>query len=327
MPVEIDLTDEDAYDALLQIPPEYTGSLPKDSLPVMELLQHPLPSKSRSLVMVDPVGLFSGISPNADMSLVTRTHPIPPLEWTSKAREELKRLAKAGTRVASLSDPYGSWNTHLSTWILQYWDLSRAIVDNRDGWKAAMDWVRSKSGTSVQCTEAAQDLEKELSRVGWGDQIEDLPIRYLQRYLGDQLSGWLSSDGADLATDYINKVLRQRNDLPQNVIVARTIFYDCIKQDAKSWAQRSELQDHMVLVRKGYTRTFFLVNVNENHWITFLIDFGKRNIKYGEYYWSKDVKPIKRNSRRLAVGQAGVENAEPTRQQDPSMVEISLRER
>jgi hypothetical protein len=279
---EMDVEEEYAYDILLKIPPEHAHRILDASVPVSTLLQHPCPPLSGALALVHASELFTQLEPNFDLDWFFQVRPIPDASWTTKAKEQLKVLYNSGRKIRSLHDPE-YMGVYLPVWALQVWDRQRAVVRGKEAWRKSLLWAKAQKAKSTECAKLVEDLEENVAKLGWDEYIGNLSVRNLHRFLADGDEGWLASDTADLSTDLINKKIYQNPSVPQDIMIAPTTFYQSIEEGHSRWSELVILSDYLALARNRHSRLYFLVNVNNIHWITFLIDFrnDRRALFYG----------------------------------------------
>ena len=115
------------------------------------------------------------------------------------------------------------------------------------------------------------------------------PLPYLRRnvtttdltpFLG---TSWLNDDHINMMVEDINNWVNANEHLQGKILVAPLIFAANLQQVNKG-LQGSKYLDWMIqmVTSLSLERIYFLVNINQNHWITAYIDFVKHSFGYGK---------------------------------------------
>ena len=267
---------------VLAIPPDQASLLPAPHIPVSQLLGLDLPSQPARLTFEKAPKTFSQELPTDTLVGITWSRPIPPPPFLKDLESAFGQAWFNGAQ--SIVDSRYK-QSRLPLHALTYWsEMSRTLM-KKATWRKAVVWL-DKLDEKFVSTGLSQRARGFMDTLAWGEDLRVLGAATttdaLARLLSDQ---WLHDEAVDmLTTNLANRVLANP-ELSCNTIVTTLAFQHCvmatyvhgcpIEQDSMHHALKARLVDGQK------KRLFFPINVDNNHWVAFCVNFVDRTISYG----------------------------------------------
>ncbi|KAK6975028.1 hypothetical protein R3P38DRAFT_2583003, partial [Favolaschia claudopus] len=142
----------------LCIPQKITNASPDKALNVAAFLRAELPAKSHALVFPAAETCFSRLTPSMDIYQMLeslKTRPLPPMRLVNQLNQAARQAILDGNlSVADSRFP----GTRFSFWVIATWRWLIEMVDAREEWKVAQDWLSRRQGALVAADAAARRL-------------------------------------------------------------------------------------------------------------------------------------------------------------------------
>lgn len=225
-----------------------------------------------------------------------RQIPIP-------AMETLLELAKFATgghpNFCSLVCPHTrvANGERLPLWVLSVWVRAfETITTSAQPWIRAdkhiarleSDWKRlSATRSLVKLTE----VHKALSTLPWASQIQSIDIADPAHELTTYASrDWLSDTHENQMLELLRWGVEHNEGLSGSIIVKGVFFYACLLSAFNENADVYANANHFRQIRQigtslssGFqTKLATIINVNQNHWVSIIIDFENSLLLYGD---------------------------------------------
>ncbi|TFK81466.1 hypothetical protein K466DRAFT_656140 [Polyporus arcularius HHB13444] len=264
---------------VLAIPPFERKLLPHPSLPISRLLEKKLPAQPATLTQEKAASTFARHPATESLQAVDfQWRPIPPSGYIQALRNAFGQAWFDGAQ--SVID-FRYKHSRLPLHVLTYWDEMAVALQNQSAWRKALGWARVQLAMLAD-TNLAGKVEGVLDVMAWGLGLRALgasaSVDSLTKLLSDQ---WLDDDIIDmLATDLANRAPVQSGSAVATLAFVHVIMA-CYGPDATKAEPTSLLERYRDRVLDGsVVRLYFPANLNNNHWVTFLVDFEKRTISY-----------------------------------------------
>ncbi|KAK7025914.1 hypothetical protein R3P38DRAFT_2529753 [Favolaschia claudopus] len=266
----------------LRIPQEIKNAFPNQALNVAAFSRTALPAKSYALVFPAAETCFSRLTPSMDIDQTLeslKTRPLPPI----KLVDELNQAARQAILDGNLSVVDSRFpSTRLSFWVIATWRWLIDMVDAREEWKAARDWVDRRRGALVAADEAAQRL----LTLGWDVQLA-AGERSLQ--FARAISDRMVTDGMmDIMITVLEKRISATRRLASRIIlVQRAFMIEILKAERAEDLKDAKRPYLTALERKvkegGVSELWFTALWEEQiHWLAFKCDFTALTLSYGK---------------------------------------------
>ncbi|KAI0664773.1 hypothetical protein C8Q70DRAFT_904467 [Cubamyces menziesii] len=265
---------------VLAIPPDQASLLPAPHIPVSQLLRLDLPSQPARLTFEKASKAFSQELPTDTLVGITWSRPIPPPPFLKDLESAFGQAWFDGAQ--SIVDSRYK-QSRLPLHALTYWSEMSMTLMKKATWRKAVVWL-DKLDEKFVSTGLSQRARGFMDTLAWGEDLRVLGAATttdaLARLLSDQ---WLDDEAVDmLTTNLANRVLANP-ELSCNTIVTTLAFQHCvmatyvhgrpIEQDSMLHALKARLDDGQK------KRLFFPINVDNNHWVAFCVNFLPLNSK------------------------------------------------
>src|SRR6266478_4654571 len=169
------------------IPVEVQSRLPPEMATIPTLLKTDLPNRLSNASIIQPVHLCaSPLDPRWTIDELFKTFS-PPRTWLDTLEQHLSTMWTSGMR--SIKSPLPSNpNLRFPLWVMDFWNKAVEVVEQRDQWRAAGDWLSTRIQNS-EIHEAGSLLE----RVPWGLRLWSLVGNDKETRIG-HLAGLLSNE-------------------------------------------------------------------------------------------------------------------------------------
>ena len=132
-----------AFLQVADMPKDVLSHLPAETTSVSALLETNLPDRLAETAIIPPVHLCSSSSgPCWEIDELFKTR-VPPRTWLYELQRALNGMWVTGTRSVrppSTSNP----NLRFPLWVVNFWYTAVEIVEQRDKWRAAVDWMLNR---------------------------------------------------------------------------------------------------------------------------------------------------------------------------------------
>ncbi|KAH6871759.1 hypothetical protein BKA70DRAFT_1484362 [Coprinopsis sp. MPI-PUGE-AT-0042] len=291
-----------ARDILFKIPDEiYASTLPAKTLPVSDFLAFSFPSQSDalgySLTNPNSTWRFTADPPTTSIGAILQ-HRLP-------CREELAYLlSRRGQALldglTSVVDPRSEDpDERLPLWVIPLMDELSKLARYQKDWMKSRSWCdkeverRMKKGDHATVGQLEEVIDM-LSQLPWKSPMEfergNTTTFDLSYFLG---TNWLTDDHINMMIQTISKRLEE-SPAPKKTLVAPLAFSVAITNlNLKEGTKHALLDRYRKrVVDDKVNRLYFPLNVNNNHWVTGVIDFETSTVCYGDSlsnYWSTGV--------------------------------------
>lgn len=181
--------------------------LPSDSLPVSDLLELCLPTRSSVMPSIDPQLCFSNHPPTESVAIYL-SRPVPPLTFV----EGLRTVAGQAMRDGKLSIMDWTCKNSMSFFsfeLIEFWTVLTRAIEARQVWMAAMKWLKQAAEDHRLDGEICE-VRLMLKTIPWSANIQILRTRLTVLEMATFLSDhWISSSQIDMALS--SMALRQSN--------------------------------------------------------------------------------------------------------------------
>jgi hypothetical protein len=284
----------------LKIPPDVKDSiLPNKNISIVDFLQFPLPDVAATSPSIgQPKSFYSTLYPTiTDPEIIQKIllPPLPILERLSQIIDLANTRSIICQHASSLQD--GAAGHRLPIWVLTFWREVARI------WPLKKKWVLARETLETRKTDETRTHTNEtkmlISQVGsalacipWSGNIKgfpgDVPTEYLTRYMTDD---WLTDEHENQMLHLLERELA-RSGHSDGIHVAETFLitrlleiyrhpdrdehYATAKNNAwlRRWGQElgTGVLDKLVAI----------VNLDQNHWVSVVIDAPSSRILYGD---------------------------------------------
>lgn len=289
-----------AFHHTIDIPNRHKCLFPDRNLPIIELLAlcFPVLSVLPDVPVNGDIGNF--FSPNNPSSGLTNTdlirHPIPPLAFLTCAKQTLHDHFRKGARSFQGLSHDGSL---LPLWIIPFWIQLRAIVEARNDWDRAWQWVVTRVNQKALPTHLShmpRGLKGFFSVVGWDAKVGRFTSsQQLRRLLSDDMI-------EQLYVDRVLDLLREWSEhssapADKSVLVENTDFqfpFTYYADRPNSWQLFGSDDDeatnfqHLVKIANGvrsgaYTSIITVLHARTvNHWFAACVDLVSGQLSIGD---------------------------------------------
>ena len=275
----------------IKIPSKYIACLPRDSIPVMEFVQFPLPELVESPLNTPMLGFSKEPSTYENLDVVLQNDLPDPNSFKSM-KSVLGQRWLDGYRSITNSD-WGDIRLPLS--VVTFMEKIYTLTESRHFWQESIYWLREhqkyiEGSNGIAANDNLNLFERvhgALSTLPWNMPVPSHVGFTTNTYSICLSDRWLNDDLIDLALK--NLSVRQKNSLsaPKNVLIASHLL-GCAVEKAlqfRRWDAKyapllckytSEIKE------KPYTDLYTVVNINNNHWISLRVNFVLREISYGD---------------------------------------------
>ncbi|KAJ8085471.1 hypothetical protein PM082_004287 [Marasmius tenuissimus] len=273
----------DARNALLEVPPEHSNSLPSSSCSVMQLLEAELPEQSPKLHLSKPISWFKTDRPFTPVDRLAN-RPLPSEKFL---REVVKHVGQAmldGNQ--SISDPdYNDGQDCFPIHSLSFMIEATQMAKGRQRWMRGEKWLVAKETVvkDEKTRAVIGEAKRRLATISWNSKLSFAvqPVTTLD--LSDFLSTtWLKDDHIDMMPE----VLRDRlvKDGFSDIIIAPMSFSWTITAAAheNDFSKKGLVRYATKIRTENIRRLYFPLNVNGNHWVAGCVDFENNSIVYGD---------------------------------------------
>ncbi|KAK7035013.1 hypothetical protein R3P38DRAFT_3493633 [Favolaschia claudopus] len=256
----------------LRIPQEIKKGFPHDALSVTAFSRTKLPAKSYALVFPAAETCFSMLTPSMDLNQTLeslKTRPLPP----TKLVDELRQAARQAILDGNLSVVDSRFpGTRFSFWVIATWRWLIDMVDAREEWKAAQDWVDQRRGALVAADVAAHRL----LTLGWNVQLV-AGERSLQFARAIRQNAMLEK-----------RVSATRGLASRVILLQRAFMIEILKAERAEDLKDAKRPYLTALERKvkddGVSELWFTALWEEQiHWLAFKCDFANLTLSYGRF--------------------------------------------
>jgi len=292
-PIEVDTDPSPGIDAALhaaldnetRVPNPILDLLPSPEITVSSLLEKSLPALlSPSAINLRPV---KSSTTNAAARWTVKElleAAIPPRRWLSDLEITLRKEWLTSARVTSIRHPTNS-NLHFPLWVGNFWYSLVDAVEQKEKWKRAEGWV-SRLVQDPKVYEARGLMQQ----IPWGMRIWALTgaesssfVGVLARLLS---TDWLRERHLDTLGSYLNFRASEDGEGRTGYWVGDVYFSTCLKRVYRATRATIRADWDLKKYRDGITacgskRLLFPANLDNNHWVTFGVDFEKQEFCYG----------------------------------------------
>ncbi|KAI0363681.1 hypothetical protein BV20DRAFT_957785 [Pilatotrama ljubarskyi] len=277
---------------VLAVPPDLLPTIfPDPSVPVSALLKVALPAQASLLSYERAEAAFTEELPTEDISTPSfRSRSIPPATYLAKLKDAFGQAWFDGARsIVDFRFKY----SRLPLYALSYWEEMARIISKQTAWQRAQEWV-TQWASQYALVDLARQVQDVMERLAWGAELRALgaatSVETLALLLSDQ---WLDDELIDMLVSNLAVRAEQDPGLSREIAVATLAFHHCLLAVAgkpERAGSKEVLQRYRARVLdKGLKRLYFLANLNNEHWVAFLIDFAQGTISYA----SKQLRPAR----------------------------------
>ncbi|KAJ6583861.1 hypothetical protein DFH09DRAFT_1308580 [Mycena vulgaris] len=276
-----------AKNVAFELPAEWAGKLmPARNLPVMKFSELKLPRHSSELAYGESQLWFSNDEPTMDISLLGH-RSIPPSHVLDLLGRKSGQAWLNGAK--SISDPRNNEGAdRFPLWILTLWQNMLLLIEQQAGWRRSIQWLANeRSKCKTDDTRAVIDEARTLlDTMGW-----NTPLPYerkttstlnLLEFLG---SVWLKTTQVDIMMEDLAGRVASDPDL-DTVIIAKLAFSQGVLTAAKGdYTKRETALLHRYereVKEEGKTKLVFPANLANCHWVSGVIDFTQKTIRFGD---------------------------------------------
>ena len=268
------------------VPKDIRSCLPPEAAPISTLLKANIPNCLPKTSIVRPVDLStSPLDPCWTVDELLKTS-IPPRTWLDTLEQDLSQMWTSGT--CSIKPPLSpNLNLRFPLWIANFWNTAVEVVEQRDRWKAAEDWL-SKKVQNSEIRKARNLLEK----LPWGLRLwplvgsdKETRVGHLARLLSNE---WLGERHINMISSYLNTSAQGEPGLRPRSLVADLDLQAYLYNNSRATAETIQAHEGLKTYSQSisdhkYSRLFIPAHVGGDHWIAFSVDFERCTFEYGEF--------------------------------------------
>jgi len=261
---------------------------PQNHITVEDFRQIKLPKLSYTLPRIKVEACFNKAVPNEAMETLSNLNrPLPSRQLVQNMLQHLPQAVLDGNQ--SVLDPAFLGSLY-PLWTVRYWLDIWDIADSQDSWRKGLKWLDAtiKSEGENDVFLEAQRLTRILR---WNEE-SDIPganrlsVSFFAKFLSN--SAQMSTSHINMMFSHLSDRMEADEDLDALVGIETLRFWDEIKKapsakyydtmQTKSFIRRLETR----LANEEIDYLVFPVRMDdEEHWLTFKLDFTKKEIMYG----------------------------------------------
>lgn len=280
---------------LFQIPSIiYALVIPGKKISVLDLLKFDLPPISKNIQHHTVEKYLSNAKPNYFKVDNIRKIPVPPLSTVTQLAAQGPGAADRGV-VSSVRCPHiaGGKEQNLPLWVVSFWLLVHEIhMDGLRAWKDAVEFLgqeKRKDSEGKGKGLVAEHVLLLLERTEWSDTVHGFdrdcePITSVAQYATTQ---WLGSTHIQQMLELLRGFLETNSGL---VVLDAWFphilrkFYRGCDSDAYTTSKGAHALRSLgeELAQGQVSKAGGIANINDVHWVTFIVDFKECTILYGD---------------------------------------------
>jgi hypothetical protein len=298
------------YEALTTVPDDSRSRIPDRGCTVAELLAARIPSTAEWAHVGTIVSeLLVTEEPNVNADEITGMDVLSQsfIDQVLAALMSQLRAGIYGTR--SIRHPTLP-NVYLPLWAPR---LMRSLHENTTeyrGWMTSREFLRTHAATSNAASRALDALDL----VVWGSSFQVpgtrtfAPVANLRALVtpdGLHQESWLVDDVLDFGTGHLRNLLSRHDAEQTTTRIENIAFYQYIstrvgtsRSRTPSLSRSRFLQGMREFRSGGGVYVYFIVNVNDDHWVTYCINYSDMTISSGMHYTLCASSPISPSSCR-----------------------------
>jgi len=273
------------------IPKDHEHFIPSAEITISSLLRTPLPSILSTANLVRPAKSCVVCEPPDWTEDQLKTVQVPSKEWLTALDEAIVEGWLGG--ASSVKHP-GDTKIRFPLWVGTFWTALSEVIQQQKEWRRAQEWVF----TLTQGHET-HEVQAVFARIPRKTYIWMLPVEadravtkisFFAQLLSD---GFLAERHIDMFVAYLNILTRTMRPNAPGILVADLPLSQTLSLHHNATTDKIQrctllLQYAAVFERNTAYHTLLFPahvgGVEDGHWVTFSVDFAKREYSFGELH-------------------------------------------
>jgi hypothetical protein len=174
-----------------------------------------------------------------------------------------------------------------------FWQMARGVVAAKEGWGKSVKWMerQRKMVIDKETTACLDTAFERLETLPWNGPLPWLSsssrTKGFVRLLGDE---WLDDENIDMMMEFLSDCVERANGAGEVKIAQLSFSRKLVQCDeggnynANAYGKECGRYEQLAKSTE-LKRLYFPVHVNGNHWIAVCIDFERKKICYGTYWY------------------------------------------